>query len=310
MDETQERPDEPKGREQRKINRKKKSDLAVRVRSACFMLPLLLFLWLGGWWLFLLVVFCAALAMREFYNGYEHMGVRPAHGIGYASLILYALCCLLAGRYGYGAIAFGKKCIVSYSQLVLLWLFITMALALGCAIFDKRDDHSIESGPVGALGALYIGFLMFHVYLLRCLPSGRLLVWLTFLISIGTDTTAYSVGRHLGKYTKKMAPAISPKKSMAGFWGGMIGGTLFCVLYALIFKRSMLGHFALMGFIGSFFSQGGDLIESAFKRKWGVKDSSNLIPGHGGVLDRLDSAMFTSSFVYYYSIFILSRGRV
>ena len=282
-------------------DQKKKSDLAVRVRSACFMLPLLIFLWLGGWWLFFLVLACSLRAMYEFYNGYEHMGVYPARRVGYASLGLYAFIVALyflvfkENLYGFH---------YEYYLMVCFWLFFTMAMALVNAIFDKKNDHSIDSGPIGALGSLYIGFLMFHVFMLRCLPGGRLLVWLTFLISIGTDTCAYSVGRHLGKYTKKMAPAISPHKSMAGFYGGMVGGTLFCIVFALLFARDLLLHFAVMGFIGSFFSQGGDLVESAFKRKWGVKDTSSLIPGHGGVLDRLDSAMFTGSFVYYYVIFV------
>ncbi|MBR4149806.1 MAG: phosphatidate cytidylyltransferase [Firmicutes bacterium] len=287
-------------------NKKKGSDLKTRVISACFMLPLLVFLWLGGFWLLTVIILLSVRCMHEFYNGWEKLGIRPDRRVGYISyglwVLLGVLPFLLDSKWRAAADRFARP---DRIPAVYLWLFITMALALCVCIFDKKNDHSIASGPVGALGSLYIGFLMSHIALVRYLPRGEVLVWLTFVISIFTDSFAYFGGRLFGKKTGKMAPAISPNKTMAGFYAGCIGGPLACFLFALIAAPEMKLQFALIGFIGSFFSQGGDLVESAFKRKMGIKDFSNLIPGHGGVLDRLDSAMFTSSFVFYYSVFIL-----
>lgn len=279
--------------------KKNKSDLATRCISACFMLPLLAFLWLGGYWLLAVVFICCARCMHEFYNGWEKLNVKPVRWVGYLSFGIWMG--LVNWRYLYE----GGREDIAFDRLFCLWLFVTMSLALSCVIFGKKDDHSIASGPVAALGALYIGFLGSHICMLRYIPQGNILIWFPFLISIGTDSMAYFVGCRFGKYTKKMAPAISPNKSMAGFYGGMFGGPLCCVIFALLFAKEMILHAAIMGFVGSFFSQGGDLVESAFKRKMGIKDFSNLIPGHGGALDRLDSALFTSSFVFYYAVFIM-----
>lgn len=288
--------------------KKQGADLKTRLISTAFMLPLLAFLWLGGFWLLGLVILCAVRCMHEFYNGWEKLGFRPSRVCGYVSFALWiclgVLPFLISSKYGLKGLD-GLFEPSGHGTAVMFWLFITMSMALITAVFDAKNDHNIYSGPIGALGALYIGFLLSHIALVRYLPRGEVLVWLTFVISIFTDTFAYSFGRHFGKNSRKMAPAISPNKTMAGFYGGMLGGPLACCIYALIFAPDMVLHFTVMGFIGSFFSQGGDLVESAFKRKMGIKDFSNLIPGHGGALDRLDSAMFTSSFVFYYSVIIL-----
>ena len=287
-------------------NKKKGSDLKTRVISACFMLPLLVFLWLGGFWLLAVIIVISVRCMHEFYDGWENLGFKPDRWVGYISYALWiaGIVCTFLAR----AVLDKKNISWKGPDLIyamMFWLFLTMCLTLFSAVFDKKNDHRISSGPLGALGTVYIGFLMSHIALVRYIPRGEVLVWLTFVISIFTDSFAYFGGRFFGKNSRKMAPAISPNKTMAGFYAGIIGGTLSCFVFGLIFARDLLLHMALIGFIGSFFSQGGDLVESAFKRKMGIKDFSNLIPGHGGALDRLDSAMFTSSFVFYYAILIL-----
>ncbi len=290
--------------EEAKRNRKTilDHDLWVRIRSACFMLPLVIFLWLGGLPLLALITLCAAIALYEFYSGYEHAGIKPMRAVGYLSLALYVALCLLCYYNGYEALPLEDRSI-SFYQLQSAWLFLTLLFAFTGLLFSKSEEGRVESAETGAAGPLYIVFLLFHIFFLRCLPGGNLYIWLPFVISVGTDVTAYFAGRLLGKSTRKMAPTISPNKTMAGFFGGMAGGTVFCLLFSLLFSPKNLLHFTLMGFLGSFFSQGGDLVESALKRRWGVKDSGRLIPGHGGILDRLDSTMFTGPFVYYYLIF-------
>ena len=104
---------------------------------------------------------------------------------------------------------------------------------------------------------------------------------------------------------KKLCASLSPKKTVEGALGGVIGSVLLCTAFAWIFQPNLLFHCVIIGLLGSIIAQFGDLVASSFKRTMGVKDYGNIIPGHGGVLDRFDSILFTIPFVYYYVIFII-----
>lgn len=150
---------------------------------------------------------------------------------------------------------------------------------------------------VALLATFYVG-LFVYVYLLRMLPDGW--VWVIFMLA-GTwasDTLAFFVGKYFGRHS--LAPGLSPGKTVEGAVGGVGGSVLvaavFLFLYPFLPRALLLGLGLLLGVA----AQAGDLVESAFKRQVGVKDAGGLIPGHGGMLDRFDSMLFTAPLVYYY----------
>jgi phosphatidate cytidylyltransferase len=147
-------------------------------------------------------------------------------------------------------------------------------------------------------GVFYIGFCGAHMILLRNMDQG--IFWLIFLtaVTISSDTGAYYVGRLLG--TTKLFPALSPGKTRAGAVGGIIGGILGATVIAVFFLQEFnLFVAALSGGILSCIGIIGDLVESLIKRASGVKDSGHILPGHGGVLDRIDSLLLTAPALYY-----------
>jgi phosphatidate cytidylyltransferase len=140
------------------------------------------------------------------------------------------------------------------------------------------------------------------------LQDGAILVWLIFIGAWGSDTCAYCVGMLLGKH--KVAPKLSPKKSVEGCIGGVVGAALIGFLYATVFQNNIQGIdqpqliFAIIGAASSVISQIGDLAASAIKRNHNIKDYGTLIPGHGGILDRFDSIIFTAPIVYYLAVLL------
>ena len=158
-------------------------------------------------------------------------------------------------------------------------------------------------------GLFYVALMLSYVYQTRMLPQGAFLVWLIFLCSWGSDTCAYCVGMLMGKH--KMAPKLSPKKSVEGGIGGILGAALFGAVYGLAINRFASGadanvlHYAIICGIGSMISQVGDLAASAIKRNHDIKDYGKLIPGHGGILDRFDSVIFTAPIIYYLSVMLM-----
>ena len=160
---------------------------------------------------------------------------------------------------------------------------------------------------INIVGFLYIPYMLTHVLLIRQgLAHGKVVVWLVILIAFGSDTFAYFSGITMGRH--KLAPILSPKKTIEGAIGGILGSMLICLSYGLFLEWR--GYFvlppiayaslALLGVLGSIFSQIGDLVGSAIKRETGIKDFGRLIPGHGGILDRLDSILFVAPFVYHF----------
>ncbi|HHT06163.1 MAG TPA: phosphatidate cytidylyltransferase [Hydrogenispora sp.] len=150
----------------------------------------------------------------------------------------------------------------------------------------------------------YTGFLFVYPLQIRNLntPDGWQLLLYAFAVIWGTDTGAYFIGSALGK--TKLAPRLSPKKTMEGAAGGLVVGTLVGVVLGLFFKLPLLWLIGT-GVLASFAGQVGDLFASYLKRIAGVKDSGRFLPGHGGVLDRFDSALFSLPVVYYLALLLL-----
>lgn len=168
--------------------------------------------------------------------------------------------------------------------------------------------YKTEEVTAAFFGVFYVAVMLSYLYQVRQMPDGRYLVWLIFFSSWGCDTCAYCVGMLLGKH--KLAPVLSPKKSIEGAVGGVVGAALLGLLYASLFGHEMTDvanpHLACAAACGiaAVISQIGDLAASAIKRNHEVKDYGHLIPGHGGVLDRFDSMLFTAPAIYFALTFL------
>ena len=139
---------------------------------------------------------------------------------------------------------------------------------------------------------------------MRKLPDGELWVLFVLVLALVGDTAALYVGKYFGK--KKLSVLVSPGKTVEGTVALIFGSVLACAIYRYIFLPDVsLMHVLIIAFFGSVIGQLGDLCESAIKRNYGQKDASSLLPGHGGLLDRMDCLMFIAPFVYYYLIFVI-----
>ncbi len=183
----------------------------------------------------------------------------------------------------------------------LTFLFLGFALLF---LFRIRDiSTAARDISYATLAFLYIPLLLMHLVLLRQLSHGVEWLLVIMLIVMTNDSAAYYTGSAFGK--NRLYPLVSPKKSIEGALGGLvgsIGGTLLAK-FTFFPQLSLLDALLTAVFIGMI-GQAGDLFESLLKRSFGVKDSGSIIPGHGGVLDRLDSIIFAAPATYYYAIFI------
>jgi phosphatidate cytidylyltransferase len=191
----------------------------------------------------------------------------------------------------------------------LMPLFLAaMILILAVYVFTFPKYHANQM-LCAFFGIFYVGVLVSFVYQTRMLPSGRCLVWLIFLSSWGCDTCAYCAGRLFGKH--KMAPVLSPKKTIEGAIGGVLGSIILTLIYSYVMKqffiipdRTMV-VMLIVSAAGALISMVGDLAASAIKRNYEVKDYGKLIPGHGGIMDRFDSVFFTAPIVYYMAVYLI-----
>lgn len=259
--------------------------MKTRVLSGLIMLPLLVLLLLGGYVLFAACLLIGIMGVREFYNGFRAMGVKPSFTIAVAAaVVLYAV-----ELFGDGRV-----------EWYMLWSFAVVVASL-LYLFDI-EHRKLEDAMATITGIFYVVFFSFHVTLVEQTQYG-LMVWLIVITAFGTDIMAYFSGYLLGKH--KLCPHISPKKTIEGSVGGVIGSVVLSGLFGYFFMDDVLVHCMIIGVLGGIISQFGDLTASVFKRKLGIKDYGNLIPGHGGILDRFDSVLFTGPMVYYYIVLVM-----
>lgn len=188
--------------------------------------------------------------------------------------------------------------LVIYFKLEEYQLMVLIAgLVLNMFVYVFTYPKYQESQVMAAFFSLvYVGVMLSFIYQTRTLPGGAFHVWLIFLCSWGCDTCAYCVGMLIGKH--KMAPVLSPKKSIEGAVGGVVGAALLGAIYAIATKEGVLAYAAICA-VGALISMVGDLAASAIKRNRDIKDYGTLIPGHGGIMDRFDSVIFTAPVIFF-----------
>lgn len=190
------------------------------------------------------------------------------------------------------------------SMLIPMFLLILLMFAY---VFSY-PKYDVKQLIAAFFGLFYVAVMLSYVYQIRMLENGVYLAFLIFICSWGCDTCAYCVGKLIGKH--KMAPVLSPKKSIEGGIGGVLGTALLTVIYLNIFKNQMnidvtaIVVLAAISAVAGLISMVGDLTASAIKRNYDIKDYGTLIPGHGGILDRFDSMIITAPIIYYLAVMI------
>ncbi|NTV63367.1 MAG: phosphatidate cytidylyltransferase, partial [Oscillochloris sp.] len=246
----------------------------------------------------ILVGLCVALAVIELYGIMQRGGYTPRVHVGLAISLLLCL-----------ATSFQPFTLLDLSEMVI---GLSIVLSLAYELLPRDRNASLLSWALTFGGAYYIGGLLSYFIVLSQLntplrtgllaflhiPPGTSWIFLVLAITWLQDTAAYFVGRSLGRH--KMAPVLSPKKSWEGAAGGFISSILSAMLAVLLLGLP-IGYPAaiLIGAAAGVAGPLGDLVESLIKRQIGIKDSGQLIPGHGGILDRMDSLLFTAPVIYY-----------
>jgi len=290
---------QPEAPQPEKAN-KGESSVGQRWLTAAIVMPIVLaFAWLGGWWSFAAVTLVVLLGAYELHMMMRHAGYHPIMPVSIGLIVLFLVAAmfpppqrLLMLESGLGA-----ALLVSF-----FWLF-----------FRKKLDGAFIDWALTFAIAVYLGWSMSFFLLLRgyeigwpfnhgpwwLLPRG---VWwlLTVLLGVwGFDTAAFFTGRYFGRH--KLAPRISPGKT----WEGVFGGLVFSVIAVMLFTVAPLGvpwYLAIvLGIVLGCAAVVGDLAESLIKRQTHVKDSGQIMPGHGGMLDRIDSLMFAVIVVYAFA---------
>lgn len=230
---------------------------------------------------------------------------------------------IVGGVWEYNSIVFGAGFLKEKIESILFAILIPVTLYMGdfqvlaavlafmvMAVFIvflwrvSEQTFDVLSVAKVVFCMMYIPLLTSHFILLRKIESGIYWIILVLVIAIIGDTVALYVGKTFGK--RKLIPLVSPGKTVEGTIGLVVGATVAACVFGYFFMPSVpVFHFVILGLIGSMIGQLGDLCESAIKRNYGRKDASSLLPGHGGLLDRLDSLIFVAPFVYYYRIFVM-----
>lgn len=189
-----------------------------------------------------------------------------------------------------------------FGRVFRLFICVYMLILLVyMVIAHKRTSFTDITNSMFA--TLYVTLLFAYLILIRKSADGKILIWIPIIIAWLSDTMAYTFGRLFGKH--KLIPEVSPKKTVEGAVGGVFGGVVFMLIYGAICANGFAKdinwiNIVVLGIAGAVLSQFGDLAASWIKREHGIKDYGNLLPGHGGVMDRFDSVLVVAPFVYYF----------
>lgn len=275
-----------------------RSSIFLRVLASVVFIPCFIIItWRGGYHFLGLVDIVIFIGMLEFYGMMEAKGIKPYKAIGIIS-------------------GLALSWYVYFQNGLYANLFLTLGLlAIMMLELTRRDGrNAIYHISTTVLGVFYVAFLASHLVLLRELPlavgleysKGSSFVFLAFIVTWACDTGAYFTGTLIGKHP--LLPRVSGKKTIEG----SIGGLVFAVAGALLAKYWFAGYLGsgqavVLGMAVGCICQIGDLVESMIKRDANVKDTSGLIPGHGGVLDRFDGLFFTVPLLFYYLKFVVFK---
>jgi len=275
--------------------------LKHRVITAAVGVPLIILaIWFGDPWpWFSLLIAAAALAgTYEFYHMANFDRREPLIYLG----LLWTLALVLSPHY-------------RSPDVLPIVITTTMLISLIYLLCRPSREKAFRKWAWTIVGALYVGWMLSYWLSLRGLEDGLNWVYLAILTTFANDTGAFFIGRARGKH--RLAPAISAAKTWEGAIGGLLSGIAAAVVIATILNRLSqqfneiplftfpYWQIILLGFLVGLFAQLGDLVESLLKRNTGVKESGNLLPGHGGILDRFDSLIFVGVVVYYYVIWVV-----
>ena len=237
---------------------------------------------------FLLVVIVASLAFLEF----TKVTLPPSSST--ATLVC-----------GIGSV-WGLLALLQWTEFILPTMVLTILVVVLLLIFMSTPQRMMQLlSPLMAVlfGICYIGICLGHLLLIRKLEYGDLLIFFVLIVTWAADTGGYYIGASMGK--RPIAPRLSPKKTVEGFVAGIIFSVVLAVVSHVWFLPLLsIQDCIIIGILLACVGLLGDLAESAFKRSAGVKDSGSLIPGHGGILDRIDSLLLTAPAFYYYILMI------
>lgn len=253
-----------------------------RIITAVIGIPLLIvIIWFGEPWFTLLIAVMTGIGSLEFYKMVTALKIQPFTYLGIIFIILLVL---------------SPHCPYPVTTPFLITSMI--AISLVWMLFRSQKGQAFSNWVWTLAGVLYIGWMLSYWINLRNLAIGKELVFWAMFTTFASDTSAFFIGRTWGK--RPLAPAISPGKTWEGAFGGLFSSAIASVILRLMLPLPFnYWQTALLGGVISIFAQLGDLAESLLKRNTGSKDASKLIPGHGGMLDRLDSLIFTGPVVYY-----------
>ena len=264
--------------------------LVQRILVTLILLPIgIAGIFLGGWAYTLLIAVILGVAGWEFTQLFKTGGLRPA-----SLLVIAAILALTVGRFLNGFESAGW----------IISLFILLSMTYHLVDFERGRDQAGTDFAITLAGIFYIGWIGSYLISLRQLDQG---MWWMLLVLPSTwiaDSGAYFVGTRFGKH--KLSPRLSPKKTWEGYLGGIVWGVAGGLLLAWLWQRLgadasviSFGRGMWTGLVMSVFPTLGDLGESMIKRQVGVKDSSHLLPGHGGAFDRIDSWLWAAVLGFY-----------
>ncbi|MCE5284750.1 MAG: phosphatidate cytidylyltransferase [Pelosinus sp.] len=267
--------------------------LFKRILTAIIGIPVAVYVINYGQWVFALAVSLLALiGWHEYCKAMRKKEIKTGFGSGFISIALFMACAWLGNA----------------EEMMFVLFLITFITLLNIVASQQR--FTLQDAAFTLLGINYIGILFSYLLLLRysdsvalltpwgSLAQGAAYMWLAFIGTWSSDTLAYFVGSQLGRH--KLCPAISPGKTVEGAVGGLLGSIIGTTVFSAVLKLPLV-HAIMLGILVGLAAQLGDLTESSIKRFAGVKDSGQLLPGHGGVLDRFDSILFAVPVVYYYA---------